>query len=138
MNFRIAVATAAVCLLAAPALADNTCVEPFAPTVPHGGNATKEQMLTARKEVTDFIKLSDQYQQCIILDVQQQRTAAQHDGKTVPQDVEDRAKARIDDNQRDKERVGKEFNDSVHAYDVAHPSPQSASPVPAPAPSPSP
>ena len=129
MHYRLAFAAAALCLSAAPALADNTCVEPFAPTVPHGSSATKEQLLTARNEVTAFIKASDEYQQCILLDVQQQRDAARHDQKTLPQEVEDRAKSRIDANQREKERVGKEFNEAVQGYNAAHPAPAASAPA---------
>ena len=60
-------------LLAGPALADNKCVQPYAPDVPNGGTATKDQMLTAHDEVTAFIKASDNYQECVLLDVKMQR-----------------------------------------------------------------
>jgi len=115
---------ASACLLVAlagPALAGNTCVQPYAPTVPNGASASKEEMLSAHDEVMAFIRASDNFQDCVILDIQTQRAARERDQKTLDPAIADEATARISANQREKERVGAEFNTAVQAYKAAHP-----------------
>ena len=105
---------------ASPAFAAE-CVQPYAPTIPNGTTAAKEDMLRAQDEVKGFIAASDNFQECILLDIQNQRTVAAHDQKTVDQSIIDAANARIATNQREKERVGAEYNAAVKAYTAAHP-----------------
>jgi hypothetical protein len=118
----LALASVALALLAAPAAAQNTCVQPYAPAIANGASATKEQMLTMGNEVREFIKASDTYQECIILDIQSQRAEAAPRQKQLDQSVVDSANARIATNQREKERVGREYNAAVEAYRKANPS----------------
>jgi hypothetical protein len=106
---------------AGPALAANTCVQPFAPAIVAGAKATKEQMLTAQTEVREFLRASDQYQECILRDLQLQRAEAARDQKQLDPAVVDAGTRRIQANQREKERVGAEYNAAVKAYAAAHP-----------------
>lgn len=108
--------------LVTPAFAAD-CVEPYAPAIANGTTATKDQMLTTQDEVKAFIKASDNYQECVLLDIQTQKAALAREQKTLNQDVIDRATAQIDRNQREKERVGTEYNVAVRAYAAAHPNP---------------
>ena len=117
----LALAAVALAILAAPAAAQNTCVQPFAPTVANGSTATKEQMLTTQDEVKAFISASDKFQECLLLDIQSRRADAHRRQKTLDQTIVDQANARIATNQREKERVGAEYNTSVKAYAAAHP-----------------
>jgi hypothetical protein len=120
--FRSLFASAVVlAALSGPALAQNTCVQPFAPAITPGGTATKEQMLTTQGEVREFLRASDVYQDCIIRDLALRRAEAARDKKELDQSVADAATRRIETNQREKQRVGAEYNDAVKAYAAAHP-----------------
>ena len=112
---------ASVLVLAGTPVFAADCVEPYAPAIPNGTTATKDQMLNTQDEVKAFIKASDNYQECILLDIQTQKAALARDQKTIDQGVVDRATASIDRNQREKERVGAEYNVAVRAYAAAHP-----------------
>lgn len=97
------------------------CVQPYAPTIPNGASATKDQMLSAQNEVKVFLKASDTYQECMLRDIQVRRAEAAHNQKPFDQSIADAATRDIDYNQREKERVGAEYNTAVHAYSTAHP-----------------
>jgi hypothetical protein len=96
-------------------------VQPFAPSIVPGGTATKEQMLTSQTEVREFIRASDVYQECILRDLQLRRAEAARDQKELDQAIIDAGTRRIQTNQREKERVGAEYNVAVKAYSAAHP-----------------
>jgi hypothetical protein len=118
----------AVLVLASPASAQNSCVQPYAPTVPNGTAANKDQMLAAQNEVKTFIRDSDAYQECILRDVRGQREAARRDQKTLDPAIEEAALRRINANQREKERVGAEYNAAVRAHAAAQPASAPAAP----------
>jgi hypothetical protein len=123
MSFKFALAAAFVVASVAPALAD-TCDEPIAPASINGATATKEQMSQMRDDVVNFIKASDDYQSCLYSDLRAQKLAAEKskDKKPLPQSVEDGVTAKVNDSQREKEKIGGEFNAAVQAYKAAHPS----------------
>jgi hypothetical protein len=120
------VAFAFVVLSAAPAFAQLGCSDPIAPTPVDGSRASTQQMKDAKADVVNFMKSSDDYQQCLLNQVAKAKADAdKHKGDhgTQPFDpaVEKDATARIDANQRLKEKVGAEFNAAVHGYKAAHP-----------------
>lgn len=116
---------AAVLLISAmPALAQSTsCVNPIAPAAIDGAKATEQQMKDAHDDVVNFIKSSDDYQQCIINDLaaQKREAAKAKDAKPLDPAIEQAASAKIDGNQRMKEKVGAEYNAAVQGYKGAHP-----------------
>lgn len=120
------VAVGFVVLSAVPAFAQMGCSDPIAPTALDGSKATEQQMKDAHNDVQTFIKASDDYQQCLLNQVNTAKAdAAKHAGDKghAPFDpaVETAANARIDANQRLKEKVGMEFNAAVAGYKAAHP-----------------
>lgn len=111
---------AALTLLTLPAWAfESRCVGPYAPTVPNGGRATLQQMNTVRDEVKAFIARSDQYQECLLIELKTLKEQAARD-KKADQNAIDGISGRISANQREKERVGNEYNAAAQAYNVAH------------------
>jgi hypothetical protein len=110
-------------VFAAPAAAQGTCVQPYAPSVANGATATKDQMLSTQTEVKTFIRDSDAYQDCVLRDIRGQEEAARRDQKTLDPSIKEAALRRINANQREKERVGAEYNAAVQAYAAAHPTP---------------
>ncbi len=111
----------ALVALVTPAFADDACVTPYAPTVPDGAKATTEQLKTALDEVKAFIKSSDDYQACLLLYMNQQTAAAKSDKKDIDPTIKASILAKGDANQREKERVGNEYNAAARAYKAAHP-----------------
>ncbi len=110
-------------MFTAPALADNACTAPLAPAAVDGAKVTKAQMSSAHDDVVDFIKASDQYQSCLFADLDKQRAdaAKQKDPKPLDPSIEQGVQAKINANQKMKEKVGGEYNAAVHAYKAAHP-----------------
>jgi cell pole-organizing protein PopZ len=111
-------------LAATPAFADfSDCYEPIPPAPLDGKNATQEQMKHTLADVKDFIKQSDDYQNCMNGQyIAMERKAKQSKDKTpLDPSIAVGVKAKIDANQKLKEQVGAEFNTAAHDYNIAHP-----------------
>ena len=121
---KFGLAAAALMISVAPALAQSACGgSPFAPAALDGSKASVQQMKDAHDDVVNFMKASDDYQSCLLADLQAQKdTAAKaKDAKPLDPSVEANVNKKVDDNQRMKEKVGAEFNAAVVAYKAAHP-----------------
>ena len=120
---RICLGVVALAAFAAPAMAQDACVTPYAPTVPDGTTATKEQILSARDQVMAFIKASDDFQACLKLYLEQQMAAAARDKdkKEIDPALKKAIIDKGDSNQREKVRTGTELNTAVRAFNTAHP-----------------
>lgn len=119
---RVFLLSAAFALFAVPALAYPTrCVEPYAPVIPDGRTITKPQLDSVREDVKRLIAQSDQYQECLLLELKTERQKAQRKGKEFDPRIEVDIKKMITANQRNKERVGAEYNGAANAYNEAHP-----------------
>lgn len=92
-------AVAAVMVLAGPAQAGR-CSQPYAPVIKASAAATPQDMKNLRADVASFIAASDLYQTCLV--------AEKSDG------------AKLDANQAEKERIGRQFNALVQSYSAAH------------------
>src|ERR1041385_6505874 len=105
----------------APAWAAS-CVDPIPPVAISGGNASEQQMKDAHDDVMNFIKSSDDYQSCLLADLgdQREKAAKAKDPKPLDPAIEQGVQARIEANQRMKEKVGAEFNAAVLAYKSKH------------------
>jgi hypothetical protein len=121
MTRGILLGAAAFAMLAAPAFAQDRCSSPLAPVVPDGKTATVAQLSQAAKEVVAFIKASDEYQTCLLAAIAEQDKLSK-DPKNPPDPAIKKAlEAKGDANQKEKERVGGDYNRSAAAYKAAHP-----------------
>jgi hypothetical protein len=121
---KIAMATAFTLTLAAPALADpSSCSEPYAPTAIDGNTATMDQLKAAAHDANLFIKQSDEYQNCLNADYMAQQEAAAKTKEKKPLDpsIKANVEAKIASNQKDKEKVGGEFQAALTAFRAKHP-----------------
>ena len=122
---KFGLAVAAVLISAAPAMADSSVCgsAPIAPAAVDGSKVTEAQMKDAHDDVVNFIKASDDYQACLLNDLDHQKAAAAKakDPKPLDQGIIDAVNARVNSNQKTKEKVGAEYNAAVHAYKDAHP-----------------
>jgi len=120
---KISLAAAAILFTAAPALADSCGGAPIPPAAIDGAKATEAQIKDARDDVMNFMKASDEYQSCVLADLDRQKreAAKKKDPKPLDQGIVDAANKSVANNQRDKEKVGAEFNAAVHSYKSAHP-----------------
>ena len=110
-------------LAATPAFADfSTCFEPYPPAAINGNTATKEQMEQGVKDVKQFIRDSDDYQQCMNGQLKAMQIDAMHSKDTTPVDpsIVTMVNDRIHKNQALKERVGAEFNTAVQVFNAKH------------------
>jgi Skp family chaperone for outer membrane proteins len=124
MNQRVTAVLLGAALMgwAGSALAQDACTKPAAPAAVDGATASMEQLLAAKKEVSDFIAASDAYQTCVLDSVEAQRKAAKAEKRKLDPQVSKTADADIKANQADKEKVGADFNAAARAYKAAHPS----------------
>jgi hypothetical protein len=119
VRFSLAAALFAVSL--APAFAqDATCTAPIPPAALDGATATQEQMTTMHDDVVNFIKASDDYQACVIADVDAKKAKAHRMKIEFDPYVAKQAEGQVAANQRLKEKVGGEFNAAVQAFKGHH------------------
>lgn len=116
----LALSAVVLALLASPSMA-NSCVEPYAPAMPNGTTATLDQMGKASKEANQFMRDSQDYQDCIWRDLGVQRAEAARRQKELDPSVEDEVRADGDRVQREKLRVKAEFEAALAAFKAAHP-----------------
>ena len=123
MSRGICLSTVALVMLAAPVFAQDKCSAPVAPVVPNGKTATVSDLVQANKDVVAFIKASDDYQSCLLADLQSQIDAAKDnkDKKGLDPAIKKAIEAKGDANQKLKEVVGKAYNVAAAAYKQAHP-----------------
>jgi hypothetical protein len=118
----IMLTTAALAILAAPAFAQvqDKCMGPIAPVVPNGRTADVAALNQAAKDVVAFIKNSDDYQLCLKTEIETYEKDAKDSKQPVDTNVRKTLTAKGDANQKEKERVGKEYNTAAAAYKAAH------------------
>lgn len=111
----------ALAMLSAPVFAQDKCQSPVAPKVPDGKTANVAELVQTNKDVVGFIKASDDYQNCLLTEVAALEKEAKENKKSVDSSVRKALEAKGDANQKEKERVGKEYNTAAAAYKSAHP-----------------
>jgi hypothetical protein len=121
MTRGICLSTVAFVMLAAPAFAQDKCAAPIAPVVPNGKTAAAAELIQAQKDVVAFIKTSDDYQICLLAELQAQVDQAKDDKKALDPAIKKAIEAKGDANQKLKETVGKQYNAAAVAYKAAHP-----------------
>jgi hypothetical protein len=121
MTCGISLSLAVLVMLAAPAFAQGQCSAPIAPVMPDGKTATLPQLNQAAKNAVAFIKASDNYQVCILDDIASQDEQAKNNRKALDPAIRKALEDKGDANQKEKERVGKEYGLAAAAYKVAHP-----------------
>jgi len=106
-----------------PSSTGATITTPIAPAATDGNTATEAQLKSTLVEVKDFIKASDDYQTCLLSDLQEQKRKASQSKDKTPLDpsIEADVKAKVAKNQALKEQVGGEYNTAVQAYKAKHP-----------------
>ncbi|MEI9994843.1 MAG: hypothetical protein WDM91_09640 [Rhizomicrobium sp.] len=117
-----ALAAALATVLAAPAMAQSSmCSEPIAPAAVDGSTATAAQLHAAVQDVKTFLKQSDDYQVCLLRELDNAKDAAKKDKKDIDPAIPAAVDAKIKANQALKERVGAEYNTAATVYNKAHP-----------------
>jgi len=122
MSRGISLMAVAVVVFALPAFAQDRCgPSPSAPVVPNGNTASLAELNAAATDIKAFVKTSDDWQHCLKADLDTQKDAAK--GSRTPFDpkVEVAINAKGAANQRDKDRVGKEYQSAAAAWNSAHP-----------------
>ena len=115
--------TAALILFSLPAMAQENCVVPYAPTIPKGETATRDQIVEAQNQVMAFIKASDEYQRCLLVYMNQEDATAASEKRLPNAAIKLSLTAKGDANQREKVRVGTEYNNASRAWRAANPAP---------------
>jgi hypothetical protein len=106
---------------AGTALAQSDCAEPLAPASIDGSKANLKQIADASHDANVFMKQSGDYQDCLRREVSQQKAEAERKKKPFDPSIADAANARIDENQKMKEKVGLEFQTALATFCRANP-----------------
>ena len=106
--------------VAVPAFAQNSCSEPIPPATVNGSGASEKQINDATKDVKLFLKQSSDYQECLMQDLKAQQAAAARNKKELDPSVAGEVQAKLDENQKVKERVGTELNTAVVQFCQTH------------------
>jgi len=116
-------AAAAVLVLSAGSAWASSCIEPIAPVAVDGSKATQQQMQDAVSDFKAFQVASDDYQSCLVaeLNAQKREAAKAKDPKPVDPAIIKDVSVRIESNQRMKEKVGGELNAAILQYKAKHP-----------------
>ena len=124
MKYRVLVGVACL-MVSTPAFAEfhSACVGPYEPNVPNGASATMEQMNAAAAAVKDFIAKSDDFQDCLKLELQTQKDKAAKEKTTFDTNIQTTIYKLVNSNQSAKERVGGEYNAAAKAFNDAHKKP---------------
>ncbi|MBV8976801.1 MAG: hypothetical protein JO261_05955 [Alphaproteobacteria bacterium] len=126
MNRTLAFAALLACL-SLPASAEEdynyapSCIAPQPPAPVDGHTATQPQLDAARAQVEDFMRVSDSYQSCLgrALGGRQELAFTTH--SNVPVAIVKQIERKANANQKDKERVGREYNDAVATFKARAP-----------------
>ena len=116
--------TAALVILAGPAFAqafEDKCSAPIAPVVPDGKTATAPQLTQTVNDVKNYIKASDDYQACLVAEINTYETQAKGTKQGIDASIRKTLEAKGDANQKDKERLGAAYNKAAADYRSAHP-----------------
>jgi hypothetical protein len=104
----IAVAGIIFAAASGSAFAQSNCSEPLAPTAPPSKPNLK-QISDSSHDANQFMKQSDDYQECLKQELAQKTARAAKDKKQLDQSVADTIQSEIDRNQQMKQQVGDEF-----------------------------
>ncbi|MEM7430840.1 MAG: hypothetical protein AAF351_02755 [Pseudomonadota bacterium] len=109
----------AACLLMMAAPMAFACDYPERPTIPDGSTASKEEMITAKNDITAWMTGVDDYLTCIET---AEKEAVQAMEDADPADLERRdamLSKKFDAANEQKVLLGEEFNQQVRAYNAA-------------------
>ena len=107
-------------IVAAPALAQTSCVAPDQPASIDGATVSLDQLKASISAAKQFIASSDAYQECLGKDIEVQKAAATPD-KPFDKEIANRNQALAASNQKMKENVGASVNAAIATYKKAHP-----------------
>lgn len=87
---------------------------PYGPDVKLDAAITDEQMAELRKDIVDFLKASDEYQDCVMKTAELGPKLDKEDSREKHEEIKQRfgreAMKRLDESQSEKQRVGNDFN----------------------------
>lgn len=101
-------------------LAQDICIEPPQPSPVDGAQASEDQMRAAVAAARNFIALSDVYQTCLGNQLGAAKAQAAAEGKAIDSTWESQLLAKVDANQKLKEKVGLEINTAIGIYKQTH------------------
>jgi len=115
--------TAAFMMLAGPAFAQiqDRCSAPIAPVVPDGKTATAPQLTQTVNDVKNYIRASDDYQACLLAEINTYETQAKGSKAGIDPNVRKGLELKGDTNQKEKERIGAAYNKAAADYRASHP-----------------
>ena len=105
--------------LATPALAQDQCVTPTAPTIPEGARATSSQIATAQDDVKAFAAASDNYQTCLARELGRQQDLAKQNNLEFDSNLETALDTKGGAQKKDAARVVAAWSAAVKAFNAA-------------------
>jgi hypothetical protein len=120
--------------LTAPAMAQDPCVVPTAPTIPDGARATPAQIISAQNDIKAFATASDNYQACLAAEIARQKDLAKQTNVEFDPKIQAAIEVKAGAQRKDVERLAAAWGASVTAFNAAQqrkpvtPAPRSPAP----------
>lgn len=94
------------------------CDYPERPQIPDGSTASKEELLAAKSDVTDYLTGVDDYLRCIEAEEKSAREAMAEADPAVIEKRNEMLDKKFDAANEEKALVGEQFNQQVRAYNA--------------------
>ena len=94
------------------------CDYPERPQIPDGSTASKEELLAAKSDVTNYLSGVDDYLRCIETEEKAAREAMEEADPAVMQKRDEMLDKKFDAANEEKALVGEQFNQQVRAYNA--------------------
>ena len=112
-------ACAIVCVVAAPAWAQDQCVAPTAPEIPDGAKATAAQITTAQNGIKAYAAASDAYQACLAGEINRQKDVAKQTNVEFDPQIQAAIQVKAAAQRKDVEKIATMWGASVQAFNEA-------------------
>ena len=121
--------------LTAPAMAQDQCVLPLAPSIPDGARATPAQIIAAQNDIKAFAAASDNYQACLAAEISRQKDLAKQTNVEFDPKIQAAIEVKAAAQRKDVEHLAAAWGASVTAFNAAQqrkpatPAPRSVTPT---------
>jgi hypothetical protein len=105
--------------LTGPAMAQEQCAAPAAPTIPDGARATPAQIGAAQNDIKAYAAASDSFQACIAREIERQKALAKDRNTEIDPAVQAALETKGTAQRKDVERLASAWGASVQAFNAA-------------------
>jgi hypothetical protein len=103
----------------APAMAQDPCVAPAAPTIRSGATATNAQIIAAQNDIKAYASASDKFQACLVGELGRQKDLSKQNNVEFDPAIQMVLETKAAAQRKDAERVAAAWTAAVQAFNQA-------------------